>query len=217
MPALKYGILTVLVLIALGSSAALAQCGPGCPACSGGVTDSILDPNTIRGSVMYIPDGEEETVILNFSGTVTQWLELGLGYSVDKEKVIWNAKAQLVKEQAGAWRPSLVLGTGSVEIGGSDQSGYLQLFKNIDTGPDIVWGLSGGFATDLPDLTEGFWLTTASLTYRETLTPFYSYDGSASHIGLTWYAKDWLQVSGTYLEMEDPAITVGITRALGGK
>ncbi len=217
MPRLKYGALTVLVFLALSVSESLAQCGPGCPACSGGINESILDPNTIKGAVMYIPDGEEETAILNFSGTVAPWLELGLGYSLDKEKVIWNAKARLVDEQVGAWGPALVVGTGSVEAGGSDQSGYIQLFKNIDLVPDVVWGLSGGYASDLPDLEVGFWLANVSLTFRDTFTPYYSYDGSASHAGLTWHANDWLQLSGTYLEMEDLAISIGFKQTLGGE
>ncbi len=212
---LLIGAITVLTLTTLNASGLMAQCGPGCPACTGGVTDSILDPNTILGSVMNIPDGEEETTILNFSGTVTPWLELGLGYAVDGERVIWNARARLFDEQAESWKPSLVLGTGSVEAGGSDQSGYIQLFKNIDIMPDLVWGLSGGLASDLPDLNDTFWLANISLNYRETIAPFYSYDGSASHVGMTWYARDWLQVSGTYLEMENVAITVGFKWALG--
>ncbi len=209
------GFLALLALHAMNVPFAQAQCGPGCPACSGGANESMLDPSTIKGSIMYIPEGEEETAILNISGTVTSWLELGLGYAMDEEKVIWNAKARIVNEQPGAWRPSLVLGTGSVEIGGSDQSGYLQLFKNIDLTPELVWGVSGGYATDLPDLKEGFWLSTVSLTYQETLAPFYSYDGSSSHVGMTWFANNWLQLSGTYLEMEDLAISVGIKHSLG--
>ncbi len=216
MPGFKTGAVIVLIFLALSVSQSLAQCGPGCPACSGGANESMLDPNTIKGSVMFIPGGEEETAILNFFGTVMPWLELGFGYSVDEKKVIWNVKARVVDEQVGTWRPSLVVGTGSVEIGGSDQSGYVQLFKNIDLVPDVVWGLSGGFASDLPDLEEGFWLANVSLTFSETLAPFYSYDGKASHAGLTWYATDWLQLSGTYLEMEDVSITIGVKRTLGG-
>jgi hypothetical protein len=81
------------------------------------------------------------------------------------------------------------------------------IFKNINITPDVVWALSGGFATDLPDLKEDFRLANVSLTFRETLTPFYSYDGSASHIGLTWSELDSVSIHMT--QPGTPLVTYG--------
>ena len=203
------------ILSVLSTSDAVAQCGPGCPACSGGTNESMLDPYAIKGTFMVIPDGEEETAIFNVSSTVMPWLELGIGYAMDAERAIWNVKVQVLKEQAGPLQPGVVVGTGSVETGGSDQSGFLQLFKNLDLLPGAELGLSAGFASDLPDLDEGFWLANVSVTFRDLYAPFYSYDGSASHAGMVWYVNDWFQLSGILLEMEEPAISFGITRKLG--
>jgi len=204
----------VTILLLVGSSSAWAQCGPGCPACSGGAAETILDPYMVKGSALVIPDGEEETAVFNLAATVLPWLELGVGYARETEETIWIAKLEAVAELKDSWRPAVVLGTGSVETGGSDQSGFLLLFKQVKLDTDFTLGLSGGYAADFPDFEESFGLGSISVNYREMFAPFYSYDGRSSHAGLTWYATDWLQLSGYALEMEALALSVGIKRIL---
>ena len=72
----------VLVLI---EPARGQQCGPGCPACSGKAVGDLLSPETILGSVLYIPEGEEETAVLKFRYGLVSWMDVGIGYALDTE------------------------------------------------------------------------------------------------------------------------------------
>jgi len=63
------------------------------------------------------------------------------------------------------WRPALLVATGSVQTGGSDQSGYIQLAKTLELAEGRLGiSLAGGYATDLPDLEEDWVLGTFSMT-----------------------------------------------------
>ena len=122
---------TVLVFLSLmtvvipGSPALGQECGPGCPACSGKATGDLLSPGTVLTSGLSIPDGEEETVVAKVGYGVLSWMDVGIGYAVDSEEVIWSARVQPVAQDREGWRPALVVGTGSVQTGGSDQSAYV--------------------------------------------------------------------------------------------
>jgi len=194
------------------------ECGPGCPVCSGKAVGDLLPPATVRCSGLYIPDGEEETTVLNLRYGVVSWMDAGIGYAVDTEEIIWSVRVQPIAQDLDGWRPAFVLGTGSVQTGGSDQSGYIQIAKTLE----IVEGslgisLAGGYATDLPDWREDWGLGTLTLTLFDRVSPFYTYDGVNSHVGLSFFATDWLTLTGYALEMEEPAVSVGIQWGFGEK
>jgi hypothetical protein len=46
-------------------------------------------------------------------------------------------------------------------------------------------------------------------------SPFYTYDGINSHLGLSYFATEWLTLSGYALEMETAALSVQIQWSLG--
>jgi hypothetical protein len=193
------------------------ECGPGCPACSGKATGDLLSPGLVLGSVLFIPDGEEETAVLKLRYGVVSWMDVGIGYAIDTEELIWSARVQPVAQDREGWRPALTLGTGSVQTGGSDQSAYVQIAKTLE----VVEGrlgvsLAGGYATDLPDLEENWVLGTFSLTLFDRVSPFYTYDGVNSHAGLSYFVTDWLTVTGYALEMEEPALSASVQYDLGG-
>ncbi len=70
--------------------------------------------------------------------------------------------------------------------------------------------LAGGYAKDLPDLEEDWGLGTFSITLFDRASPFYTYDGINSHVGLSLFATDWLTFTGYVLEMEEAAMSVNI-------
>jgi hypothetical protein len=210
-------VLLLFAAVAIPHSAALAQeCGPGCPACSGKATGDLLTPGAILASGLFIPDAEEETIVTRLGYGVLPWMDVGIGYAVDTEEVIWSARVQPVTQDREGWRPALIVGTGSVQTGGSDQSAYVQLAKALE----VVEGrfgvsASAGYATDLPDLEESWGLATAALVLFDRVSPFYAYDGVNSHVGLSYFATDWLTVTGYYLEMEEPAVMLSLQWAPG--
>lgn len=194
------------------------QCGPGCPACSGKAIGDLLAPKTLFGTVLYIPDGEEETSVYNIRYGVFSWLDAGIGYAQDAEEVIWSVRVQPISQDLEGWRPGLVAGTGSIQTGGSDQSLYAQLLKTWD----VVEGklevsLAGGYATDWPDFEEDWGLGTVSVTLYDCVSPFYTYDGLNSHAGVSVYVTEWLTLTGYALEMEELALMAGVQWALGEK
>jgi hypothetical protein len=77
--------------------------------------------------------------------------------------------------------------------------------------------LVGGYATDLPDLKEDWVLGTFSLTLFDRVSPFYTYDGVNSHVGLSYFATEWLTLTGYALEMEEFAVSVSVKWDLGEK
>jgi len=213
---------TILILVSLlavllpGEAAMAQQCGPGCPACSGKTIGELQSPTKIVGSGLFIPEGNEETAVYQLRYGVLPWADLGIGYAHKSEEVIWSLRMQPVDEDRDGWRPSLIVGTGSIQTGGNDQSVFIQLAKTLE----IVDGrlgvsLAGGFATDLPDLEEDWALGTASLILFDRASPFYTYDGINSHLGLSYFATEWLTLSGYSLEMETAALSVQIQWSIG--
>ncbi len=203
-------VLLSLMILVIQTSPALAQeCGPGCPACSGKATGDLLSPGTFLTSGLFIPDGEEETFVARVGYGVLPWMDVGIGYAVDTEELAWSLRTQPVAQDRDGWRPAVIVGTGSVQTGGSDQSAYVQVLKSLE----IIEGrlgatIAGGYATDLPDLEESWGLATVGLTLFDRFSPFYTYDGVNSHVGLSYFANDWLTVSAYVLEMEEPAVSV---------
>lgn len=217
----SHAILIVVASFSILTLAGIAtgqECGPGCPVCSGKAVGDLLAPATLFGSVLYIPDGEEETSVFNLRYGLFSWMDAGVGYAVDTGELIWSTRVEPIKQDLGGWRPALLLGTGSVQTGGSDQSGYIQTAKTLE----IIEGrlgisLAAGYATDLPDSREDWGLGTFTLTLYDRVTPFYTYDGVSSHIGLSFFATDWLTLTGYALEMEEPAVSAGIQWCFGEK
>ena len=206
----------VLSSLVIAGVASGQECGPGCPACSGKATGDLLSPAVILGSGLYIPDGEEETGVLKLRYGLFSWMDVGIGYAVDTEEMTWSARVQPIAQDRDGWRPALILGTGSVQTGGSDQSAYVQIAKTLE----IVEGrlgisLAGGYATDLPDLREDWGLASLSLTLFDRVSPFYSYDGVNSHVGLSYFATEWLTLTGYALEMDELALSVSVQWELG--
>jgi len=109
-----------------------AQCGPDCTACSGSSESGIATgtQGSLQASLLYIPDGEEESAVTNLRFVLTDWLSVGAGYAVEAEELLWNVRLQPVREDASGWRPHLILGTGSVQMAGSDQSVFARLGKS---------------------------------------------------------------------------------------
>jgi len=214
--------LSILVVLVSGGTAEAQQCGPGCPACSGSgkAVGDLLPPKTLFFSGMYIPRGEEERAVFNLRYGVLSWLDAGIGYAVavedGEDEVIWSLRVEPIAQDLDGWRPALILGTGSVQVGGSDQSAFVQLVKTLE----IVEGrfgitAAGGYATDIPDFEENWILGTFTMTFYERVSPFYTYDGINSHLGVSLFPVEWLILSGYYLEMEEPAVSAGLQWGFG--
>jgi hypothetical protein len=202
----------ITILVAgLGINVQAQECGPGCPICSGSgsSTGAILASGTMVSTVMIIPNGEDDTGILNLRAGVTSWLDLGLGYSIKSEKLIWSVRFQPIAEDETSWRPGIILGTGSVRTGRSDQSVFLQLTKAFDFSEKISARFSVGIASLLPDLNQEFLLASLTMTVSERWSPFLSYDGRSFHFGLSWIPIDWLFIAGFMIEAKYPAVLAG--------
>jgi hypothetical protein len=158
---------------------------------------------------MGIPNGEDETAVLNLRAGVTALLDVGLGYTVKSKEPIWSVRLQPIAEDESSWRPAVILGTGRVQTGGSDQSVFLQLTKAFDFSEEISARFSIGVAGLLPDLDQGYFLAGLTVTVTECWSPFLSYDGPNFHLGLSWIPKDWLFITALVVEMKFPAILVG--------
>ena len=201
----------IIVLSGFVNVARAQECGPSCPVCSGSGdnTGALLAPRTLLATGMYIPKGEDETGVLNLRYGMFSWLDVGLGYTVEAEKPIWGARLQPLSESEVGWRPGLILGTGSVRTGGSDQSVFIQITKSWEFRQGYALRLSGGFASLVPDFERGYGLAGLILTVTERFSPFVRYDGRNFHLGLSWIPTDRLTVAGLYIETSDPALSLG--------
>ena len=206
----NYTLLIIFIFAFVGQISA-QQCGPGCPICSGSgsSTGALLSSGTVIPNFLYIPNGEDETGVFNLRGGVTSWLDMGVGYTVEAEKLIWSMRLQPVEESEPGWRPSVILGTGSVQTGGSDQSLYLLLSKSWEFNETFSARLSTGMATLLPDFDKLYGLANLTLTVTERWSPFISYDGLNFHPGLSWIPTNWLTLAAILVESREPAISVG--------
>ncbi len=205
--------LVFIATLSLGlvNSASAQECGPGCPVCSGSgsSTAALLPSGTLISSGMFIPEGEDETGVLNLRAGVTPWLDLGFGYTVESKKLIWGVRLQPLAEDESSWRPGIILGSGSVQTGGSDQSIFIQLTKALDFSEEFAARFSVGVAGLLPDMDRGYFLANLTMTVIERWSPFLSYDGRNFHLGLSWILTDTIFIAGYLVEMKTPAVLVG--------
>ena len=67
-------------------------------------------------------DGNEATVTIDVILVNVAPMVEDDGYTVDEEEVIWSVRFAPITQDQDGWRPGLILGTGSVQARGSDQS-----------------------------------------------------------------------------------------------
>jgi hypothetical protein len=204
-------ITTILAIILLFGGMAYAQeCGPSCPVCTGAGSSegALLSRNAVIASVISIPDAEEERAVFNIRYGFLDWVDAGVGYAARTEKMLWNLRVQPIPEKKGNWQPALILGTGSVQIGGSDQSLYAQLIKSWDIDKTFSLSLSAGTATLLPDFDEVYGLAGITGNILDRFSVFANYDGISYHEGVSWIVLDWLTASFLMVESESPAVSV---------
>jgi hypothetical protein len=204
-------IIILIVIFGFAVSSPAQVCGPGCPVCSGSgqSTGALLSPKTLVSTAMAIPNGEDETGVFNLRAGVSSWLDVGLGYTVKSDKFIWSVRLQPLSENEESWRPAIIVGTGSVQTGRSDQSAFIQVTKAFEFSEIISARFSIGAATLLPNFDQEYFLAGLTMTVTEKWSPFVNYDGINYHAGLSWIPFDWIFVTGLIVEMKNPAIMVG--------
>ena len=206
---------TILLLMLLFTGVTSAQeCGPSCPVCSGaGNNDgALLTERSVMISGLSIPTADEETTVSNARYGILPWLDAGVGYAFKTEKALWNVRVQPIFEQENGWRPGIILGTGSVQTGGSDQSLYLQFIKSLEISETFGLRLSAGTATLLPDFDEIYGLAGITMSFYERIAIFSNFDGKSFHEGVSWVPSDWFTLSFLMVETEFPAFSISIKR-----
>lgn len=189
-------------------------CGPNCPACSGSTDGSLIPVKSLSLQGMYIPNGEEENGILNLRYGAFEWLDLGIGYTFKSEKIIWNARLQPLKQDEDSWKPGIIIGTGSIRTGSSDQSIYANLLKTVGFSENFETSFSAGIATLASDLEKYYVIGNVSLVFFDKVTAYINFDGISFHEGVAWNINDWLSAGLLLVESKDFAITAKITRPL---
>ena len=184
------------------------ECGPSCPVCSGISEGALIGGNSILVSALSVPTSEEERVVLNARYGIFNWLDVGAGYAARTEKFLWNVRVEPLAEDEDGWRPGIILGSGSVQTGGSDQSVYAQLTKSLEFGEGLALRLSAGSAALVPDFDEVFGLAGVTASIYERFSLFTNYDGRAFHEGASIIPMEWLTLSFLLVETEYPAISV---------
>lgn len=209
---MKQTIFVLLLLVLIASPVVAQECGPGCPTCSGSGNNAsaLLATGDVAFSYLFVPDGEEETSILNLRTGITSWMDAGLGYGFKGEKVIWNLRIQALGESEAIWRPALLVGTGSVQTGKSDQSLYVQAVKSFKLTKSSTLRLSAGAVSLIPDFDEVYGLAGATVSYNKSFSVFVNYDGKAAHPGISWNPYSWLTIAGILIESETPALNIGL-------
>ncbi|MFH1320472.1 MAG: hypothetical protein ABII90_07455 [Bacteroidota bacterium] len=211
---IKIILITFTIILGLNSIIAAQECGPSCPVCSGTADGSLLAQKSFLFKGMYIPSGEEEYGVLNIRYGAFKWLDVGVGYNIKAEKIVWNARVQLLKEKEDSLQPGLILGTGSVRTGSSDQSVYFHLTKAKEFSENFGLRLTCGIASLVPEFNEIYGLAGLTFIIAEKFSPFVNFDGKNFHEGISWIATDWLSVAVLLIESKDPAISVGIRWSL---
>ena len=207
---MKTIIISVLVIIITSSALFAQECGPSCPVCSGAGSNSgaLLNQKSLLVSGLSIPTADEETFVINSRYGVSSWLDAGIGYAFDTEKILWNVRTQPILENENNWQPGIIVGTGSVQTGGSDQSGYIQLIKSLKMNESYNMQFSVGTATLLPDFDETFILAGITTGFKNKYFGFVNYDGKSYHEGISWVASESFTVSFLMVESELPAISI---------
>ena len=201
---------SLLLILLLAGMTYAQECGPNCPVCSGaGANDgALLSKRSVMISGLSIPTADEERAVFNTRYGILSWLDAGIGYAARTEEVLWNIRAQPVLEQEKGWRPGIILGTGSVQTGGSDQSVYAQLIKSWEISESFGLRFSVGTATLVPDFEETYGLAGITTSFFERYAAFASYDGESFHEGVSWIPLDWLSLSFLMVETEFPAVSI---------
>lgn len=161
---------------------------------------------------MYIPWGDEQVALLSMRYGIYSRIDAGIGITWGAnhgpDYFIWSLRVEAVPQDPEGWRPSLIIGTGSVRIGGRDQSGFIQLIKTLELVEDrFEISFTGGFATDISDFNEAWGLGALSMSFSDIISPFYVYDGIHSHVGVTWFAFEGFALSVYYQQMEEFAVS----------
>jgi len=205
----------IYILFFAFTNTVIAQvCGPNCPVCSGTIDGKLTPAKTLSLQGMYIPTGEEEYGMLSLKYGASEWLDLGLSYTFKAQKVIWNARVQLIKQNEDNWRPGFILGTGSIRAGRSDQSIYANVLKTKEFSENFAMSFSGGIASLASDLDKIYGIGNVSLIFKEKIATFVNFDGINFHEGATWTVNDWFTAGFILVESKDPAIFVNITRSI---
>lgn len=200
---LKSGILLMLI-----TGFCFAQeCGPSCPVCSGNSGGNLLSGRSLLVTGIAIPASDEENGVFNVRYGILSWLDAGVGYAVRTRKVLWNVRVQPVGEGEETWRPGLILGLGSVQTGGSDQSLYAQLTKSREFGESFALRISAGAAALMPGFDEFFGIAGVTTSLYDKFSLFASYDGRSFHEGISWIPLHWLTVSLLAVESTYPAVS----------
>jgi len=196
----------------------LAQaCGPNCPACSGATNGNLSPKGFVSLQGLYLPTGEEESGIMNIKYGVFDWMDLGIGYTFKAKKIIWNARLQAIKQDEDNWKPGLILGTGSIRTGSSDQSIYVNVLKSKEFSENFAVSVSGGVASLVSDIDKIYGIGVVSLIFAEKITAFVNFDGISFHEGVMWTVNDWFTTGVMLIESKDPAITANISISLFNK
>ncbi len=201
-------ILTILLLLC--SSIIIAQeCGPNCPICSGSGsnTESLLAKGVWLGNALMVPGGED-TFIPTFKTAIHDRIDIGFGYLNKSREAIWSVRVLLFPERERS--PGLIAGSGSVRMGGSDQSVFITATKNFEDNIQIPIRLSLGTASVLPDMDIYYFIGTASYLYKEKLFPFITYDGINTHYGVSYILLEKINIGLLYLENERFGLSAGI-------
>ncbi|MBU0518123.1 hypothetical protein KJ564_04215 [bacterium] len=205
---------SILAMLAIGTSQA-QECGPSCPVCSGNTEGALLAQNSLMISGLAIPESDDEKAVFNVRYGIFKWIDAGVGFAVEAEELLWSVRVQPITEKESNWRPGIIAGIGSVQIGGSDQSGYCQATKSWEFSENFALRLSGGIATLLPDFDQAYFLASATTSISEKYSIFASYDGRSFHEGVSWIPVDWLTVSFLMVESSTPAASLALNLPLG--
>ncbi len=215
---MKKNLLIILILLINFNSLLLAQgCGPNCPACSGTTNGNLSPKGSVSLQGLYLPTGEEEFGVMSLKYGVFDWMDLGIGYTFKAQKIIWNARLQPIKQDEDNWKPSIILGTGSIRTGSSDQSIYVNVLKSKEFSENFAMSVSGGVASLVSDIDKIYGIGNVSMIFVEKITAFVNFDGISFHEGLMWTVNDWFTTGVMLIESKDPAITVNITISLFNK
>jgi len=207
-------LLGLLLILLLAGMTSAQECGPACPVCSGSGSDAgaLLSRRAVTISGLSIPTADEERTVLNTRYGILSWLDAGIGYAIRTEKVLWSVRTQPVIEQKNSWKPGIILGTGSVQTGGSDQSMYAQFIKSWEINQVLSLRFSTGAATLVPDFDEVYGLAGITTSFNKRYIAFANYDGKSFHEGISWIPSDWLTLSLMMVETEYPAISIVFKR-----
>ena len=211
----------VFVIIAgmffISSKVYSQECGPNCPACSGGSSGGIIAKNNLVVSVLGIPASDDEYAVANLRYGVFNWMDVGVGYAFKAKNPIWSVRIKPLSENEDKWYPGIIIGTGSVRTGGSDQSVYGMLTKTVEFSEKFALQGYVGAASVFKDFENPFFLSGLSAIFLEKFTVFGSYDGKNFHEGIAWTATDNLTLSGLLIETRYPSLSVSYRFDLGKK